>query len=72
MMTPVFLAVVTVFCKRFNRTAVRVTAFAGAVTGIFNIAQLFLKPFFLWMGVLHIPLFVVSVYAFVLSYTAEG
>lgn len=72
MMTPVFLAVVTVFCKRFNRAAVRVTAFAGAVTGIFNIAQMFLKPFFLWMGVLHIPLFVVSVYAFVLSYTAEG
>ena len=72
MMTPVFLAIVTLFCKRFNRAAVRVTAFAGAVSGVFNIVQWFLQPLLWWMGVLHIPLFVVSVYAFVLSYTAEG
>ena len=72
MMTPVFLAVVTLFCKRFNRAAVRVMAFVGAVTGIFNIVQWFLQPSLWWMGVLHIPLFVVSMYAFVLSYTAEG
>jgi hypothetical protein len=69
MMTPVFLSIVTLFFSRVNRATVRVAGFAGTVTGLFNVSQILLHPYALWMGVLHIPLFVVSIYAFVISFS---
>jgi membrane protein implicated in regulation of membrane protease activity len=46
----------------------RVTAFAGLITAVFNLLQWFVfNPQFWWMGVLHLPLLAISIYAFVLS-----
>jgi hypothetical protein len=71
MMTPVLLAIVMIFFSKLNRAAIRVTGFAGTVTGLFNIVQIVVNPTAWWMGVLHIPLFVVSLYAFSMSFSRD-
>jgi hypothetical protein len=69
MMTPVVLAVLTLFYPSVNRTVLRVHSFAGLILGAVNMAVwFFLEPWGWWMGVLHIPLVVISVYAFVLGH----
>jgi hypothetical protein len=74
MMTPVVLAVLTLFYPAVNRTVLRVHSFAGIVLGAVNMVVWFvLEPWGWWMGVMHIPLVVISVYAFVLGHLrAEG
>ena len=69
MMTPVILAVLTLFHPSVNRAVLRVSSFVGIIFGAVNMAVwFFVKPSGWWMGVLHIPLLVVSVYAFVLAH----
>ncbi len=68
MMTPVYLAVLILYYPRINFATVRVMSFAGIITGILNVVQFFInKSYLWWMGVLHIPLLLISVYAFLLS-----
>ncbi len=68
MMTPVILALLTLYYPTVNRALLRVTAFVGMVFGLLNLVTWFvLEPWGWWMGVLHIPLLVISVYAFVLA-----
>ena len=68
MMIPVYLAVLTLFHPQVNFATMRVTAFAGLITALFNLLQWFVfNPQFWWMGVLHLPLLAISIYAFVLS-----
>lgn len=74
MMTPVVLAVLTLFHPTVNPAVLRVSSFAGMLLGAVNMIVWFaLESWGWWMGVLHIPLVVISVYAFVLAHVrAEG
>ena len=68
MMIPVYLAVLTLFFPKVNIPTMRLTAFVGLVTGSLNVIQWFQFYPQAWvMGVLHIPLLVISIYAFVLT-----
>jgi hypothetical protein len=68
MMSPVFLAVLILFHPTVNLAVLRVSGFAGMLFGVVNMIMWFvLEPWGWWMGVLHIPLVVLSVYAFVIS-----
>lgn len=75
MMVPVFLAVLTLYHPRVNAPVMRITAFVGLVTGLLNAVQFLVSPAYgWWMGVLHLPLVVISAYAFAMSFwrpTAE-
>jgi len=73
MMTPVVLAVLTLFHPAVNPTLLRVTSFAGMLLGVVNMIVWFVvEPWGWWMGVLHIPLVVISLYAFVLAHVGTG
>jgi len=74
MMTPVVLAVLTLHYPTVNSTVLRISSFAGMLLGAVNMIVWFVvESWGWWMGVLHIPLVVISVYAFVLAHVkAEG
>jgi hypothetical protein len=61
-MTPVFLFALILFYPNVDKFAFRVTAFNGLIYGLFNLTHWF-NPDMVWMGVLHIPLFVVPLVA---------
>lgn len=69
MMTPVYLAVLTIIHPRVNLVTLRVTSLIGLIIGFYNMLVNFVfEPGLLWWsGVLHIPLVVLSVYGLVLS-----
>jgi len=69
MMTPVFLAVLTMYYPRVNIATLRVTGLVGSIIGFYNMwVNFFISSGKLWWnGVLHIPLLSISLYAFVLS-----
>lgn len=68
MMIPVYLAVLVLYYPRVNMAVLRVTSYAGLITGILNATQWFgFHRYAWWMGVLHLPLLLISLYAFVLS-----
>lgn len=68
MMTPVVLAVLTLFHPTVNFALLRVSSFAGILLGLVNMIVWFaIESWGWWMGVLHIPLLVISIYAFVLT-----
>jgi len=69
MMTPVILAVMTLYHPTVNLAVLRVSSFAGMIVGAVNMLVWFVvMPSAWWMGVLHIPLLVISVYALVLAH----
>jgi len=69
MMTPVILAVLTLYHPTVNLAVLRVSSFVGMMVGAVNMFVWFVViPSAWWMGVLHIPLVVISVYAFVLAH----
>lgn len=73
MMTPVVLAVLTLFHPTVNLPVIRVTSFAGMLLGVVNLIVWFVaQPWGWWMGVLHIPLLSLSVYGFVLGHHGAG
>lgn len=68
MMMPLYLAVLVLYYPRVNMAVLRVTSFAGLITGLLNATQWFgLYRDAWWMGVLHLPLLLIAIYAFVLS-----
>lgn len=69
MMVPVYLATLTLYYPRINRVTVRVMAFAGAITGALNVYMWLIlnRETAWWMGVLHLPLLLISIYALILS-----
>lgn len=67
LMTPLFLALMTLNLPRVSRVAYRVTALVGVVMGLYNMMS-FLNPHTVFLGVLHIPLLSISLYAAILSY----
>lgn len=70
MMTPVFLALLTLFHPKVNLATLRVNSLIGIIIGLYNVSVNFvINPTeFWWNGVLHIPLLSISLYAFVLCY----
>jgi hypothetical protein len=73
MAAPVYLAVLVLFYPKVNHATLRVTSFAGVVTALLNVLQWFVfEPSGWWMGILHIPLLSISIYAFVLALQKES
>ncbi len=70
MMTPLYLAILTIFHPRVNLLTMRIISLIGLLIGFYNMLVNFVfEPELLWWnGVLHIPLVVLSVYGLALSY----
>jgi len=70
MMTPVYLAILTLYHPRVNIATLRVTALVGVIIAFYNVLVNFILASSLWWnGVLHMPLLTVSTYALILSFT---
>ncbi len=68
MMTPTILTVMLMFWPSVNRSTLRVSSFVGIIFGTTNLVSWFiLEPVAWWMGVMHVPLFVISIYAFLVA-----
>ena len=63
--TPVFLFLLILFYPKVNILNYKITAFIGLEFGILNM-QWFFTPKMAWMGVLHLPLIILSLYALLL------
>ena len=68
--TPVFLFLLILFYPKVDTFAYKITAFNGLLYGLFNMTHLF-NPQLRWMGVLHFPLLILSIYAMVLPRIQE-
>jgi hypothetical protein len=68
MMTPVFLAILTLYYPNINMAILGVTSLEGILIGLINIYMNFFTDLSLywWNGVLHIPLMTISIYGLVL------
>ena len=69
MMTPVFLSILILFYPNINIATLRVTSSIGIVISFYNILMNFIifPELLFWNGILHIPLTIISIYAFTLS-----
>ena len=69
MMTPVFLSILILFYPNVNIATMRLTSLIGIVISFYNILTNFIMfpELLFWNGILHIPLMIITVYAFVLS-----
>jgi len=69
MMTPVYIAVLTIYHPRINIATLRVTSLVGTIIGIYNVLANFVMfaSTLWWNGALHIPLLTISVYGLMLS-----
>jgi len=63
--TPIFLFLLILFFPQVNMLAYRITAFNGLLFGLFNLTYWF-NPELRWMGFLHLPLLIISIYALIL------
>jgi len=59
------------FYPKINLFAYRITAFNGLLYALFNLTHWF-NPASRWMGVLHIPLLVLSIFALIQSRTPKA
>ncbi|MHC4624165.1 MAG: hypothetical protein ACYS4W_09720 [Planctomycetota bacterium] len=68
-MTPLYVAVLTLYYPKINVTVLRVTSLVGLIIALNNVHLNFIvRPATLWWnGVLHIPLLVISLYGLVVS-----
>jgi len=69
-MTPVYLAILTLYYPQVNIATLRITSLLGVIIGFWNMLVNFvIHPNVLWWnGVLHLPLVLISIYALVLSF----
>jgi len=63
--TPVFLFLLILFYPDVDPLAYRLTAFNGLLYGLINMTH-FAEPSRVWMGVLHLPLLILSLIALLL------
>jgi hypothetical protein len=69
MMTPVLLAILTIFYPHVNHPTMRVTGYVGVMFGVTNVVEWFvLQPSMWWMGIMHVPLITISLYAFAMTF----
>ncbi|KNY26185.1 hypothetical protein [Pseudobacteroides cellulosolvens] len=72
-MTPMILAILFFFYPNINTAALRVTGLCGATIGFTQLVIhlcIFVKTNW-WVGVLHIPVFILSLAAVILSFRAD-
>lgn len=68
MFTPIVIAIMTLFHPTVNRPLLRLMSFVGVIFGLVNVITWFIiSPSGWWMGILHMPLLLISVYGYVLS-----
>lgn len=68
MMLPVYTGFLVLFFPQVNRVLLRLSGFIGLLIAFFNqLTHFVLIPANFWMGVLHLPLFFISLAAFSLS-----
>jgi hypothetical protein len=70
-MTPVFLFLLILFYPQVNAFAFRVTALNGLIYGLYNLTHWF-DPNRVWMGVMHLPLLIISLVALFLPRRKEA
>jgi hypothetical protein len=69
MATPLYLAILARYFPQVNKPAFLATAFTGVMLSLGNVGLDFvIYPIYWWVGVLHIPLFVISAYSLWLSF----
>lgn len=71
LMTPVFLAILILCYPRANLVTLRVTGVFGVIIAFYNLMYLAMDLSRWWSGVLHTPLFLVSLYAVILGYKRQ-
>ncbi len=69
--TPVFLFLLFLFSNNYTSFAFRISAFNGLLYGIFNLTH-WINPNTVWMGVMHLPLLILSVVALLHPYLKRG
>ncbi len=68
MLMPVILVVAILYFNKINLTTLKVTGFIGLLFGVINMIVWFiLNRELWWMGVLHLPLLVISFYVFIMA-----
>jgi len=68
MITPIALAIMLLYFPGINKVTLRITSFVGLYFGVMNLITWFLlNKEFWWMGILHFPLFIVSLIGLILS-----
>ena len=68
MLTPIIIAIMTLFHPTVNRPLLRLMSFVGVIFGLVNVITWFvISPEGWWMGILHMPLMLISIYGYVLS-----
>ena len=68
MLTPIVIAIMTLFHPTVNRPLLRLMGFVGVIFGLVNVITWFvISPAGWWMGILHLPLLLISIYGFILS-----
>lgn len=67
LMTPVYLALLSLYWPRVNIATMRVTSIVGIIIGLYNMAKFANFSRLWWLGILHIPLLIISVYGLILS-----
>jgi hypothetical protein len=69
MMTPVVLAILTMFYPHVSLATMRVTSYVGIMFGVTNEVEWFiLNPSMWWMGIMHVPLITISFYALAITF----
>ncbi len=68
-MTPVYVALLTLYWPKVNIATLRVTSLVGFIISLYQMhLSFYVMPSILWWsGVLHIPLLVISLYGLILS-----
>jgi len=68
LITPVFLALMSLYHPNYNVATVRMTSFTGIFFAIYNMINPFTNiGLYWWLLVLHIPLLSISLYCFILT-----
>lgn len=66
--TPLYLAILTLYFPHVNKPVFVATGFVGVMMGLGNmLLEFVIYPAWWWIGVLHLPLLVISLYSVMLS-----
>ena len=65
--TPAFLTIMTLILPKVNIVTYRITAIIGFIIGVYNMFN-FVNPHTVWLGFVHLPLVIISLYCAILSY----
>ena len=68
--TPLFLTILTLNLPNVNIVTYRVTAIIGVIIGLYNMMNFF-NPHTVFLGVVHLPLVIISLYCAILSYKVK-